>query len=39
MYTLDPATQVNDAIREEAKRNPNGWVYMINSSYVVTPAL
>lgn len=33
MKTFDPALQVSDAMREEAKRNPNGWVYVITGSY------
>jgi hypothetical protein len=33
MDTFDPAAQVSDAMREEAKRNPNGWVYVISGSY------
>jgi len=33
MDTLDPAAHINDAMREEAKRNPNGWVYVISGSY------
>lgn len=26
---IDPTTRIDDATREEAKRNPNGWVYVI----------
>ncbi|GAB2811788.1 hypothetical protein [Dyella kyungheensis] len=33
MDTFDPAAQVSDAMREEAKLNPNGWVYVITGSY------
>lgn len=30
---FDPTTQIDDATREEAKRNPNGWVYVIAGAY------
>lgn len=33
MNTVDPATHISDAAREEARRNPNGWVYVITGSY------
>jgi len=33
MDTFDPASQVSDAMREDAKCNPNGWVYVITGSY------
>lgn len=29
MNTFDPALQVSDAMREEARRNPDGWIYVI----------
>jgi hypothetical protein len=31
--TFDPTTQISDAMREEAKRSPNGWVYVITGAY------
>lgn len=33
MNTVDPATHISDSVREEARRNPNGWVYVITGSY------
>lgn len=33
MERFDPTAQIDDATRAEAKRNPNGWVYMIAGTY------
>jgi len=33
MTQFDPTTQVNDAMRAEARQNPNGWVYVISGNY------
>ena len=33
MTQFDPTTQVSDAMRAEARQNPNGWVYVISGNY------
>ncbi|MDQ0010546.1 hypothetical protein J2T07_002736 [Luteibacter jiangsuensis] len=33
MTEFDPATQISDAMREEARQNPGGWVYVISGNF------
>lgn len=36
---FDPATQISDAMRDEARQNPSGWVYVISGNFGPSDAI